>query len=76
MRLVTPGRAAAVATLVHTVWKRNPPPTARTQVAICVAALRKIFKSAGVGGDVIVTAHPGYRLDTTGHDVYSLRWWR
>ncbi|MET7324062.1 BTAD domain-containing putative transcriptional regulator [Streptomyces sp. NPDC005549] len=71
--LVMPGRVVPVDTMVDTVWNRNPPPTARTQVAICVAALRKIFKSAGVGGDVIVTAHPGYRLDTAGHDVDSLR---
>ncbi len=71
--LVSPGRVVPVDTMVDTVWNRNPPPTARTQVAICVAALRKIFKSAGVGEDVIVTAHPGYRLDTAGHVVDSLR---
>ncbi|MEU2084751.1 BTAD domain-containing putative transcriptional regulator [Streptomyces albus] len=67
--LLTPGRVVPVDTMVDAVWNSNPPPTARTQVAICVAALRKIFKGAGADGDVIVTAHPGYRLNTEGHSV-------
>ncbi|WP_331765214.1 tetratricopeptide repeat protein (plasmid) [Streptomyces sp. NBC_01384] len=64
---LTPGRVVPVDTMVDAVWNSNPPPTARTQVAICVAALRKLFKSAGVTEDVIVTAHPGYVLNTEGH---------
>ncbi|MGW1728322.1 BTAD domain-containing putative transcriptional regulator [Streptomyces sp. NPDC002306] len=64
---LTPGRVVPVDTMVDAVWNSNPPPTARTQVAICVAALRKLFKSAGVSDDVIVTAHPGYVLNTEGH---------
>ncbi|MEU6088784.1 BTAD domain-containing putative transcriptional regulator [Streptomyces sp. NPDC047085] len=71
--LLTPGRVVPVDTMVDTVWNSNPPPTARTQVAICVAALRKIFKGAGVSEDVIVTAHPGYVLNTEGHLIDSLR---
>lgn len=65
--LLTPGRVVPVDTMVDTVWNDNPPTTARTQVAICVAALRKIFKSASVTEDVIVTAHPGYALNTKEH---------
>jgi DNA-binding SARP family transcriptional activator len=65
--LLTPGRVVPVDTMVDAVWNSNPPPTARTQVAICVAALRKLFKHAGVSEDVIVTAHPGYVLNTEGH---------
>ncbi|MFD9006310.1 BTAD domain-containing putative transcriptional regulator [Streptomyces sp. NPDC059582] len=64
---LTPGRVVPVDTMVDAVWNSSPPPTARTQVAICVAALRKLFKSAGVTDDVIVTAHPGYVLNTEGH---------
>ncbi|WP_223837705.1 AfsR/SARP family transcriptional regulator [Streptomyces venezuelae] len=70
--LLTPGRVVSVDTMVETVWNMNPPTTARTQVAICVAALRKIFKAAGVADDVIVTAHPGYLLKTEGHRIDSL----
>lgn len=58
--------------MVDTVWNDNPPTTARTQVAICVAALRKIFKGAGITEDVIVTAHPGYVLNTEGHQYDSV----
>lgn len=64
--LLTPGRVVPVDTMVDAVWNSNPPPTARTQVAICVAALRKLFKAADVTDDVIVTAHPGYVLHTAG----------
>jgi DNA-binding SARP family transcriptional activator/tetratricopeptide (TPR) repeat protein len=64
---LTPGRVVPVDTMVDSVWNSRPPTTARTQVAICVAALRKSFKVAGVAGDVIVTAHPGYALATGGH---------
>ncbi|TLS43120.1 tetratricopeptide repeat protein [Streptomyces montanus] len=70
--LVTPGRVVPVDTMVDTVWNSNPPPTSRTQVAICVAALRKIFKSAGATDDVIVTSHPGYVLNTESHRFDSL----
>ncbi len=65
--LLVPGRVVPIDTMVEAVWRSGPPQTARTQVAICVAALRKSFKAAGVGGDVIVTAHPGYVLNTEGY---------
>ncbi|RAG85056.1 transcriptional regulator [Streptacidiphilus pinicola] len=65
--LVVPGRVVPLDTLVDAVWNSTPPSTARTQVAICVGALRKIFKNAGIEEDVLVTAHPGYRLETAGH---------
>ncbi len=67
--VLNPDRVVPVDRLIDVVWNGRPPSTARTQVAICVSALRKTIKSTGVDGDVIVTAHPGYRLDTTGHEV-------
>jgi DNA-binding SARP family transcriptional activator len=69
--LLAPGRVVPIDTMVDSVWNSNPPPTARTQVAICVAALRKNFKTAGIGEDVIVTAHPGYVLNTDGYQFDS-----
>ncbi|MFG2295502.1 BTAD domain-containing putative transcriptional regulator [Streptomyces sp. NPDC048603] len=70
--LLAPGRVVPVDTMVETVWNSSPPTTARTQVAICVAALRKIFKGAGIDDEVIVTAHPGYLLKTDRHRVDTL----
>ena len=67
--LLSPGRIVPVDTLVDAVWNSAPPATARTQIAIVVAALRKTFKAEGVAGDVIVTAHPGYALRPEGHTV-------
>ncbi|MFE2015267.1 BTAD domain-containing putative transcriptional regulator [Streptomyces sp. NPDC059491] len=65
--LLRRGRTVSVDELAETVWDGSPPPTARTQISICVAQLRKLFREAGVDGEVIVTSHPGYRLDTDGH---------
>nr|WP_018535311.1 BTAD domain-containing putative transcriptional regulator [Streptomyces sp. SID8379] len=67
--LLGPGRIVPVDTLVDAVWNSAPPATARTQIAIVVAALRKTFKAAGVVEDVIVTAHPGYVLRPERHTV-------
>ncbi|MFI9582703.1 BTAD domain-containing putative transcriptional regulator [Streptomyces sp. NPDC052236] len=70
--LLNPGRIVSVDTLVHEVWNGKPPATARTQIAIVIAALRKAFKAQGATEDTIVTAHPGYLLNTEGHYVDSV----
>ncbi|MBB4979399.1 AfsR/SARP family transcriptional regulator [Streptomyces nymphaeiformis] len=67
--LLRHGRTVSVDELAETVWDGSPPPTARTQISICVAQLRKLFREAGVDGEVIATSHPGYRLDTEGHGL-------
>ncbi|MFF6888115.1 BTAD domain-containing putative transcriptional regulator [Streptomyces sp. NPDC012421] len=56
------GRVVPADTLARDMWNGNPPSSARTQVSICVAALRKLFRDAGAGDDVITTTAPGYRL--------------
>ncbi|QSB16311.1 AfsR/SARP family transcriptional regulator [Natronosporangium hydrolyticum] len=66
MLLTAAGRVVPVDTLVEAVWDGHPPVTGRTQVAICVAGLRKTCKAAGAG-EVVVTASPGYRLVTDPH---------
>ncbi|WP_327725088.1 AfsR/SARP family transcriptional regulator [Streptomyces europaeiscabiei] len=70
--LLNPGRIVPVDTLVDAVWNSGPPATARTQIAIVIAALRKTFKAEGVTEDIIVTAHPGYVLRSEGHAVDSV----
>ncbi|HET6856648.1 MAG TPA: BTAD domain-containing putative transcriptional regulator, partial [Streptomyces sp.] len=67
--LLSPDRTVSVDTLVHEVWNGSPPATARTQIAIVIAALRKTFKAVGAPDDTIVTTHPGYLLNTSGHSV-------
>lgn len=69
--LLSPGRIVPVDTLIEAVWGNHPPATARTQVSICIAALRKTFKAAGFPGEVIVTAHPGYLLQVGMHQLDS-----
>ncbi|WP_122617542.1 AfsR/SARP family transcriptional regulator [Streptomyces sp. Tu 4128] len=59
--------------LIEKVWNGRPPSTARTQVAICIATLRKIFRTAGWDQETIITATPGYMLSLAGHSLDSLR---
>jgi DNA-binding SARP family transcriptional activator len=70
--LLNPERTVSVDKLVDAVWGDQPPATARTQVSICIAALRKSFRKAGIAEEVIVTAHPGYLLRASGHLLDSL----
>ncbi|MCZ0987173.1 AfsR/SARP family transcriptional regulator [Streptomyces diastatochromogenes] len=74
--LLNSGRIVPVDTLVDAVWNDRPPATARTQIAIVIAALRKTFKSHGAAEDIIVTAHPGYVLRPDGHSVDVLEFTR
>ncbi|WP_086698388.1 AfsR/SARP family transcriptional regulator [Streptomyces tricolor] len=67
MLLLHPGNVVSVDALVEAVWNGRPPATARTQVAICIAALRKRFKAEGCDDEVILTTHPGYVLALDHH---------
>ncbi|MEU2559192.1 BTAD domain-containing putative transcriptional regulator [Streptomyces longispororuber] len=69
MLLLHRDRVVSVSTLIAAVWPDEPPATARNQIAICVAALRKTFRETAGVTDLIHTVHPGYRLDATGHRV-------
>ncbi|MBA8924824.1 DNA-binding SARP family transcriptional activator [Kutzneria viridogrisea] len=69
MLLLAADRVVSVDSLVESMWNGRPPATGRTQVAICVAGLRKTFKAAGCAEDVIVTASPGYMLVTGRHRI-------
>src|SRR6266498_1470536 len=62
------GHVVSVESLSEAVWGYSPPSTYRTQVAICVAGLRKMFREMG-HEEVILTAHPGYRLAVRDHCV-------
>ncbi len=67
MLLLAADRVVSVDSLVESIWNGRPPATGRTQVAICIAGLRKTFKVMGCTEDVIVTASPGYLLVTGKH---------
>ena len=67
-----PDQVVTVDTMVDSIWPGRSPATARTQVSICVAALRRLFAAAGAGEDVIITEFPGYRLDPSGLEIDKL----
>jgi DNA-binding SARP family transcriptional activator len=64
-----PDQVVTVDTMVDSIWPDRAPATARTQISICVAALRRLFSSVGATEELIVTEHPGYRLDPEGHGI-------
>src|SRR5215218_981548 len=47
--------------LIDLVWGEDPPATARTQIQICVSALRKTLQRAGYA-EILLTHRPGYVL--------------
>jgi DNA-binding SARP family transcriptional activator/tetratricopeptide (TPR) repeat protein len=59
--LLEPNRVVPVDRLIDVVWEEKPPATARSQVQICVSALRQLFTGLGVE-QPIVTKPPGYLL--------------
>ncbi|GAA2382607.1 BTAD domain-containing putative transcriptional regulator [Streptomyces glaucosporus] len=67
MLLLAPDRAVSVEALTEAVWQGAPPATARNQIAICMTALRRIFRDAGVTGTLIETVPNGYILHLGDH---------
>jgi DNA-binding SARP family transcriptional activator len=59
--LLEPNRVVSIDRLIDVVWDEKPPATARTQVQICVSALRHMFADLGVE-QPIETRPPGYLL--------------
>ncbi|MEU1570310.1 BTAD domain-containing putative transcriptional regulator [Streptomyces collinus] len=60
--LLSCDRVVSVDSLTEAVWQGDPPATARNQIAICITALRRIFREASVPAEMIETSHPGYIL--------------
>jgi DNA-binding SARP family transcriptional activator/tetratricopeptide (TPR) repeat protein len=59
--LLEANRVVSIDQLIDAVWEERPPTTARSQIQICVSALRQLFTKLGVDCP-IVTAPPGYLL--------------
>lgn len=59
MLLLDANRAVPVERLIDAAWPYGPPATARSQVQICVCALRKRLAAASIR-DVLVTVPGGY----------------
>ncbi|MFF5505601.1 BTAD domain-containing putative transcriptional regulator [Streptomyces roseolus] len=65
-----PDWAVCVESLVEAVWGPRPPASARTQIRICVSALRRAFAEAGAP-EAIETLSNGYRLRIDPGDLDS-----
>ena len=70
MLLLEPGSIVRMERLIDAVWDDDPPSTARTQIQICMSALRRAFAAVG-GSDMIDTRAPGYLLRLDGASLDS-----
>jgi DNA-binding SARP family transcriptional activator len=70
--LLEPNRVVSIDRLIDVVWDEKPPATARTQVQICVSALRHMFTDLG-GPQPIETRAPGYLLRVAEGQIDSQR---
>jgi DNA-binding SARP family transcriptional activator len=61
MLLLDANRVVSIEQLIDAVWDEDPPSTARSQVQICVSALRRTLAELGAEPP-IVTRAPGYLL--------------
>jgi len=61
MLLLGSNRIVPVSRLIEALWDDDPPPTAKSQVQICVSALRRQVTGAD-GGSPIVTRPAGYLI--------------
>jgi DNA-binding SARP family transcriptional activator/tetratricopeptide (TPR) repeat protein len=59
MLLLDANRPVPVDRLIDAVWDEAPPQTARSQIQICVSALRQALAEAGIDG-AIISQPPGY----------------
>lgn len=69
MLLLSAGQVVSVESLTEAVWQGAPPTTARNQIAICITALRRIFRYATGDEELIRTAHNGYSLIQGHHSI-------
>ena len=72
MLALNAGRVVASSVLADAIWGENPPRTSRTQVQICVGAVRRMMRENETPAR-IVTRHPGYVLETPRCELDYLR---
>lgn len=67
-------RVTPMDSLIEAVWgDRREPASARTQVQICVSAVRRVFREHGVPAEIITTRWPGYLAVAEECQVDALR---
>lgn len=63
MLLMAANRVVTVERLADAVWDVGPPPTSRSQIQICIAALRRVLGAPG-----LIATHPGGYSIRVGRD--------
>jgi DNA-binding SARP family transcriptional activator/Tfp pilus assembly protein PilF len=70
--LLEPRRVVTTARLMQAIYGDEPPITSRSQVQICISALRRLFAGHG-RSDVISTHSQGYIIQVSDEQIDSLR---
>lgn len=60
--LLNPNRVVSGDSLIDALWEDDPPATARSQVHICVSAIRGILRELGAGDLISTEPATGYRI--------------
>ncbi|MCV7079859.1 BTAD domain-containing putative transcriptional regulator [Mycobacterium szulgai] len=60
MLLINRNRTVSIDALIDAAWQQQPPPEARGSLHAHISRLRRLM---GSGAAVLVSAHPGYRLN-------------
>lgn len=64
MLLINRNRTVAIDSLIDAAWQQQPPPEARASLHAHISRLRRLVGGAGLDpAAVLVSAHPGYRLN-------------
>jgi DNA-binding SARP family transcriptional activator len=66
--LLNANRVVSPEQLAEALWGGAPPPSARTQVQVCVSRLRQLARAAGAG-ELIVSEAGGYRIGAAEQDL-------
>jgi len=62
--LINRNRAVSIDSLIDAAWQQQPPPEARGSLHAHISRLRRLVGSGGADpAAVLVSAHPGYRLN-------------
>jgi DNA-binding SARP family transcriptional activator/predicted negative regulator of RcsB-dependent stress response len=71
--LLDANRVVSLDRIVDALWDNDPPVTARSQVQICVSALRRKLTAAGAA-EGIVTCPPGYLIRVPERSLDAQEW--
>ncbi|MEU6525620.1 BTAD domain-containing putative transcriptional regulator [Streptomyces sp. NPDC046924] len=66
-------KVVTVEYLADSIWGERVPSDPSNQVAVCISMLRRKFRDFGVAGEILVTQPPGYRFNSDGVEIDTVK---